>query len=306
MGKKIESITVAYSPFEATSLFLIAQNQQFFAQHGLQVTTRMYGSGAGALSGMLNGEADIVVGTSEFPFAASALNQEKLQTIGSIDKGEYINLVGRADRGIVNVSDIKGKTIGTAFGTIAQFYLGRFLELNGIEMQDVNLIDLKTPADWVNAVVNGSVDAVASAQPYTDLAKQGLGDNAVVWSIQSNQPLYSLAIAKDDWISAHPELVNSFLKSLLRAEEFTINQPAQAKEIVKKALNFTDEYVETVWKQNAFALTLDQSLLLAMQDEARWLRNNHLTNATSVPNFLNYIYTDGLEAVKPEAVNIIG
>ena len=61
--------------------------------------------------------------------------------------------------------------MGLAFGTIAHFYLGRFLELNGMSIQDVNLVDLKTPAEWVNAVVNGSVDAVATAQPSAEIGK---------------------------------------------------------------------------------------------------------------------------------------
>ena len=61
-----------------------------------------------------------------------------------------------------------------------------------------------------------------------------------------------------------------------------------------------------VWSQNQFSLSLDQSLLLAMQDEAQWLISNHLTNATTVPNFINYVYQDGLKSVKPSAVNIIG
>jgi NitT/TauT family transport system substrate-binding protein len=60
-----------------------------------------------------------------------------------------------------------------------------------------------------------------------------------------------------------------------------------------------------VWKQNQFSLSLDQSLILAMQDESRWLISNNLTNATSIPNFQNYIYIGGLNSVKPQSVNII-
>ena len=32
---------------------------------------------------------------------------------------------------------------------------------------------------------------------------------------------------------------------------------------------------------------------------------NRLTRKTKVPNYLNFIYIDGLKAVKPEAVTII-
>ena len=303
---KMETINVAYSPFESVTLFWVAEEQHFFSQNGLNLTSRRYDTGAGALDGVVRGEADIVVGTTEFPFTARLLNQARISTIGSISKSEFTYLVGRSDRGINEVSDLKGKTVGTTFGTIAHFYLGRFLELNGLNIQDVTLVDLKAPSEWVDAVVNGSIDAVATAQPYADLAKDALGDNAVVWSIQSSQPLYAQAIATDEWIMNHPELVNRFLKSLLQAEDYALNHPNEAKAIVKKQMSLSDAYTEKVWIQNQFSLSLDQSLILAMQDEAQWLINNNLTKATTVPNFIDYVYLDGLTSVKPNAVNIIG
>lgn len=301
----MESISVAFAPFESVTLFWVAQDQNFFSQNGLNMTSRTYATGAGALNGVLNSEADIAVGTNEFPLTTRALNNERIRTIGSISKSEFIYLVGRADHGIEDLSDLNGKTIGTTFGTIADFYLSRFLSLNGINIQNVTLVDLKTPTEWVAAVVNGSVDAVATAQPYANSAKEGLGANAVFWSIQSDQPLYSQAISTAEWIAGHPELCRRFLKSLYEAEAFVINHPAEAKTIVKNQMNFSDTYVEEVWHQNQFSLSLDQSLLLAMEGEARWLISNNITNATTIPNFLDYIYLDGLKTVKPESVNII-
>ena len=53
------------------------------------------------------------------------------------------------------------------------------------------------------------------------------------------------------------------------------------------------------------SFSLDQSLITAMEDEARWMIKNNLTTEKQVPDFLNYIYVDGLKAVKPGAVNII-
>jgi ABC-type nitrate/sulfonate/bicarbonate transport system substrate-binding protein len=303
---KMESIKVAYSPFESLTLFWVAGNQNFFSQNGLNVTSLKYDTGSGALNGVLKGEADIVVGTTEFPFTNSILEGAKISTLGSISKSEFIYLVGRVDRGINQVSDLKGKTVGVAFGTIAQFYLGRFLDLNGMSFQDVTLVDLKTSDEWVNAVANGSIDAVATAQPTAELAKNGLGDNAVVMSIQSSQPLYAQAIATNEWITNHPELVVKFLRSLSQAEDFVINHPAEAKSILKNQLNLTDAYMVKAWNENDFSISLDQSLLLAMQDEAQWLISNHLTNATTVPNLIDYLYVDGLKSVKSGAVNIIG
>ena len=38
--------------------------------------------------------------------------------------------------------------------------------------------------------------------------------------------------------------------------------------------------MQAVWARNQFALTLDQSLIAAMEDESRWLISNGLTSAT--------------------------
>ena len=60
----------------------------------------------------------------------------------------------------------------------------------------------------------------------------------------------------------------------------------------------------TIWPDHQFSLTLDQSLLIAMEDEGRWMIKNNLTTEKTMPDFRDYIYTKGLEEVKPDAVNI--
>jgi len=74
---------------------------------------------------------------------------------------------------------------------------------------------------------------------------------------------------------------------------------------VQNWLDLDAGYMATVWQQNQFSLTLDQSLVLAMEDEARWMIRNNLTNATAIPDFRNFLYTDGLDTVKPGSVKII-
>ncbi len=303
---KTESIVLARSPFETNVLLYIAEDQHFFSQNGLNATLRKYDTGADSLDGILKGEADITVGVTEFPTVGRVfLQKEKIRIIGTIAKTEQIYLVGRKDRGIENFSDIKGNRVGTTLGTIAHFYLGRFLELNRMNMKDINLVDVKTPEEWVNAVANGDIDAVVTSQPYADSAKKGLGANAVVWPAQGSQPIFGLIVSTDDWITKHPELASRLLKSLAEAEAYLISDPAEAKAIVQKRLNLDATYMEEAWSQNQFYLSLGQSLILAMEDEARWMINNNLTAEKTVPDFLDYIYLDGLEKIKPESVNII-
>jgi ABC-type nitrate/sulfonate/bicarbonate transport system substrate-binding protein len=301
-----DSIVVAWSPFEHSTLLFIAEDQHYFEKNGLNVTLRRYDTGAASLDAVVNGEADITVGVTEFPLVRMVLLNSNISAVASIDKGDIIYIVAGKDRGILNVSDLKGKRVGTTIGTVAEFHLGRFLALHGITRQDITLVDLKTPEEWVNAVADGKVDAISTAQPYANAARDRLGDNAVVWPAQSNQPIFALVVSMEDWITMHPELVTKILKSLEGAEGYANSHPSESRAIVRKKLNLDTGYIDTVWQRNQFSLTLDQSLIIAMEDEARWMIENNLTNETSVPNFLTHIYTDGLERVKPGSVYLIG
>ncbi len=301
----VESVVVSYSPFESTAFLWIADNQGFFRQNGLDISMRKYDTGAGSLDGMLKGEADIALGITEFPLTRKALQKVKVRIIAGIDKSEFIYVIARKDRGIEKASDLRGKRVGTTLGTIAEFHLGRFLELNGMSMKDIVLVDVKTPAAWVNAVVDGDIDAIATAQPYANSAREGLGTNAIFWPAQAGQSQYALISTTDKWITEHPQLVKRFLKSMLQAEEYLIRNPVKAKAIVQERLNLNPAYVEKFWSQNQFSLSLDQGLILAMEDEARWMISNNLTTERVVPNFLDYIDESALKAVKPKGVKLI-
>jgi NitT/TauT family transport system substrate-binding protein len=300
-----EPVIVAYSPFESTALLWVAEDRHLFERNGLNVTLRRYDSGAESLDGVVHGEADVTVGVTEFPLVRKALQEVNVSAIGTIDKGEFIYLVARKDRGIVNVSDLKGKRVGTTTGTIAEFHLGRFLALNGMTMKDITLVDIKTPEGWANEVADGNIDAISTSQPYASAARDRLGDTAVMWSAQSRQPLFALVVSTNTWIAGHPVTVRKFLNSLAEAEEYTNTHPAEARAIVQQRLNLTAAYMPAVWQQNQFSLSLDQSLITAMEDEARWMIENRMTNATAMPDFRNYISTNGLADVKPGSVNII-
>jgi NitT/TauT family transport system substrate-binding protein len=126
-----------------------------------------------------------------------------------------------------------------------------------------------------------------------------------MWPIQGGQQAYIDAVCARSLAQAHPELIARFLKALVQAEDFTNSNQDQAMSILNNALNFTSSNTAADWSNYQFSISLDQSQILAMQVEAQWLIGNNLTNATSIPNFLNYIYIDGLESVSPDSVNII-
>jgi len=213
-------------------------------------------------------------------------------------------LIGRKDRGISDVSDLKGKRIGAPLKTGAQFNLDRFLDLNRIDKTQVTLIDVQAP-QAVAALMEGDLDAVVAWQPNVMALKERLGEQASIWSIHNDQPTYCALTTTRAWAAAHADLMVRFLQSLAQAEDYLNRHPVEAKALVQKRLKYDDEYIAAIWPEHQFSLTLDQSLILAMEDQARWTIANNLTTERQVPDFLDYIYEDALKSVKPRAVNII-
>lgn len=299
----LEPVVIGMEPNLVNSLIIIAGDKGFFTGNGLNVTVRNYPSGAAAVDGMLKGESDIATAT-EFVLAGKALTGTPVSTFASIDRFQQIYLVGRKDRGIENISDLKGKKVGVPLKTAGEFYFGRFLTLHGIGMGEVAEVNVP-PQQSADAIANGSVDAIVAWQPNVKAIETRLVNGTLKWPAQGGQPAYCVVIATSNWTSTHPDTVNRFVHAIQQAESYVASHPDDARAIVQKHFGYDDTFMDSIWPDHQFALKLDQSLVLAMEDEARWEIANKLTNATAVPDFRQHIYANPLESLDPGSVAII-
>ena len=300
---KVETVTIGTTPIELNALIYVADEQKFFTNNGVQVVFKDYDTGVAAVNGLLKGEVDIAL-TTEFVIVGKSLQKQDVLDLATTDKSMLFYIIARADRGINSTADLRGKRIAVPRQTITEFYLGRMLELNGMRIQQVTMVDTKA-SDPAGTIAGGDVDAVVTWEPYVTQIRQQMGNGVITWPVQSGQVSFWSVASTPGWIKQHPDLVRQFLKSLAQAEEYIIHHPVEAKKILQKRLKLDDTYIATVWSQNQFSLSLDQSLIAAMEDEARWMIKNNLTSEKQIPDFVNYIYVDGLKTVKPGAVKII-
>ena len=302
-SRSVESLSYAAITAPSAAPVYIAQNQGLFKANGLNVEVKEYPTGVATTEALLRGEVE-VAWSAELPFITRAFAKEEISIIAVSTRFSDQYLFALKDHGIKNISDLTGKRIGVPLKTIAEFYLGRLLELNSMNIKDVSLVNV-LPPESVDTLTGGSLDGVVTWEPYAGNIKKQIADKVVVWSVQSSQPGYGVIIARNDWVSEHPKTVIRFLESLAQAESFIDNNSETAKRIVQERINYNDASMNTFWSENQFPLSLDQSLITAMEDEARWMISSNLTTEKQVPNFNDYIYEDGLKAVKPDAVNFI-
>lgn len=187
---------------------------------------------------------------------------------------------------------------------MAEFFLGRYLTLNGMDNSDITVLHL-TPADVIKSVVTGDSDAAVIWEPYAYQIEQQLGTNSTRWQVQSGQLYYWVTYARSDMIRDKPELILKYLRALDDAETYLSAHQPEAKEILKRRLNVTDDSVNRTWKDYRFVLSLDQALIIEMEDEARWMAGQNMTGGKIPPSYLDMIYQDGMREVKPSAVTVI-
>jgi NitT/TauT family transport system substrate-binding protein len=299
----LKDITIDPGHTAASTLLLVARNQGYFAQHGLNVTFIESSSATVAMQNLLDRKHDFGF-INEYSLSEPQLYNKSVRVIGTLAESDTNYIVGRRDRGINQIADLKGKTIGVSKGSIMEYFLDRFFVLNGLSLDNTTLINLP-PLSLVDAIVRGDIDATSSSEPYVYRMRQKMGENAVVWPANLGQHAHFSLVCNEITLQEHPEIVEGLLASVLQAETYVNSHPDEAKKVAQKQTNFDDQYMDQDWQNHRFSVDLSQSLITSMEDETRWRISDNLTAVTKVPDFSNYIAYDTLYRLKPSAVSII-
>ncbi len=300
---KVETITFGDLGVDSSELIYVAQNQHFFQQNGINFVIKTFETSTEADNAVLTSQADLAT-SGEYTEVTNAFANDNISVIANIDKYQGVYLIANKGHGIESVTDLVGKTIGVVFQSLKEYYLGSFLDVNGLSLSNVTLVNVQ-PSQWVSSIANGTVDAVVVSQNYISQVQAALPNNTIVWQVQGEQLAYALIYGQTSWITQNSDLVNRFLKSLVEAQNFVIQNPTSAKAVLQTRFNYTAAYLAQDWPNHQFSLSLDDSLILALEEEARWAISNNLVSGKTVPNFVNYIYINGLESVDSGSVDII-
>jgi ABC-type nitrate/sulfonate/bicarbonate transport system substrate-binding protein len=286
-------------------LVAVAQMKEYFTEEGLKMTSLLRSHGKAALDDVLNGKTDFC-STAETPAMLAIMKGEKIAIIASIQTSTRNNaVVARMDSGIIKPPDLKGRTIATTRGTTGDFFLDAFLAARGISRKEIRFVDLK-PEEMPDALTKGLVDAVAAFGSSLVQVRAKLGSRGITFYDEDLYTQSFIIVAKQEYISRNPETVRKVLRALLRAEDFTSRNPPEARKMVADLNGIEPGLVDQTLGDSRFSVKLDQSLVLSMEDEARWaVKKGIIRDVAGDVNYLDFIYFAGLESVKPKAVRIL-
>jgi len=262
-----------------------APARDYFSDEGIQAQIQSHSSGKAAMDAVLQGKADM--GTvADIPVMFAGLNKDPVAVIATIfDTEKDHGIVGRRDRGVDGAASLKGKRIGVTLNTSGHFMLDAFLNRQRLAPSEVSMRNY-LPEELPGALARGEVDAIATWEPFLAASLRQQGGNGVAFYGQDvYESIYNVA-AMRAYIAAHPETIRKILRALRRGAQYCAAAPVALPTY-------------------HFRVVLDQGLILALEDEARWAIKNRMSERADMPNYLDYMYLDGLETVRPSAVTII-
>jgi NitT/TauT family transport system substrate-binding protein len=216
----------------------VAQDQGFFRDAKLDVTIQLGAAVDANLTALASGQAQfaaldltgafIQAGNGKFTDfrAIAAIHQQTLVSIISLEGGT-----------VAQPKDLEGKKVGAATGSVNQLLFPAYAQLAGIDAKKVTFVNV-APQQLNALLASSQVDALSTfligrggiekaaggkkavVMPYSDYLSDLFGNGLVT----------TAALAKDN-----PDLVKRFRDAMLKALQWTMDNPDQAAAILQKA-----------------------------------------------------------------------
>lgn len=300
-----DSLHLGLAIHPSSALIMIALHRDLFAEESLDVSMTAYPSGKRALLDGLYPEHVDIATSGDVPLAMAAFAHRPVKIIATTFGANNVNrIIARRSSGITQPRDLIGKRVATQRASAVHFFLHLFLLEYGISDTDISPSYLKAE-ELPEALANGSIDAFAMREPYISMARERLGDDAVVFDHPGVYHQFDGLVVSNEILRNNPRAVKKFLRALLKAERITAKDHTAAIKATAHFLDVSEAQTAAVLSASQLRIALDQEYLLLLENEARWAIRSAIVNTQSVPNYLNMIHLDLLLELKPEAVSII-
>lgn len=288
---------------------LVAEERGLFERHGLDLVVDYDHSGRETLTRLRVGETDFAL------MALTPFVLDRLSAAGS-DAGEQPVILANVSHslGLNHVvvlpespveqpAQLVGATIGVMSGTNADFLLSLFLTYHGIDPGEVTRRDLPT-AEIGAALRAGEIDAGVIWEPWIARLSDEIGAPVRRFSVSSAYTARWVLVTRRRLVEERPEKAEALLRVYEEAIDFIDREPERARAFYAEHADLSAETVRANWQGLIYDLSLNWSLLTALQQQIEWARAEPGANASRELSVLSLVMPTPLRTVVPARVSI--
>jgi len=262
------AIRFAYQDRVADAVSMVAVEEGFFRDEGLDVKPLVFSSGPACSETLLSGSADI--GTMGDTTAVIAVARSPVKIIASHGGGEHRHrIIVAADSPIRSPADLAGRSIAVKKGTSTYGGLLAWADSLGLDLSKVKVTDMR-PEDMADALLSGAIDAIVASEPTPSIVEERGGrELATLGGLGNTYPI--LLVARDEFLADHDEAVRRFLRAMDRAASFIADHPEEAAAIVARKTGLSQATTERAMTYHYYGLQLDDTAMASLQKIADFL-----------------------------------
>lgn len=238
---------VVHSVFYAPQY--VAQELGFFEEEGLEVTVAIGNGADKSMTALLSDSADIaLLGTEAGIYVYNEGKEDYPKAFAQLTQRAGNFLVSRVEEPNFEWNDLKGKSvIGGRLGGMPELVLEYVIKENGMvigeDMEIINNIDFSSTA---GAFTGNVGDYTVEFEPVaTTLEQNGSGYIVASLGEASGYVPYTVYMARDDFMTEHPEIIEAFTRAIYRGQQWVENHTsAEIAEVILP--QFSESDVETL------------------------------------------------------------
>lgn len=171
-------------------------------------------------------------------------------------------VVVRRDSQINSLSELKGRKISLpAAGGMKDLTSQALFKQHNMTPENTDILRLPSGDAAMLSLLSGMVDATTNVEPFAAMAVE-LGIGKILArgeDILPGTPGCSVATT-DDYLQDHSHMVLSFLKALLKAEEFCNREPDEAARISSRFIGIRADIIRDALKSNQPRIDITHSI----------------------------------------------
>jgi NitT/TauT family transport system substrate-binding protein len=225
--EKITYLLPAPPSLPAFAPWVLAKHLGYYKEAGYDVDFVVARGGVDVAKQVGVGNAPIGGAIGDTPVIVRG-NGVPVKSVGLMGGGALTVVVGRKDRGINKLEDLKGKKIAVmSFQDTTYFALLGALASKGISKNDVSA-EAVGPANVAKFMIAGTVDACACTPDWEIDVREAVKDTVSLPTKDYFQSMAQAILTSDKMIAEKPEMVRAIVKATLRGMKYVMDDPAKA------------------------------------------------------------------------------